>query len=55
MIERIRVINLDRSRDRLARFIERHPCVPIERFSAVDGFRIDRDACVSSGLITTSN
>nr|WP_294520201.1 glycosyltransferase family 25 protein [uncultured Rhodopila sp.] len=55
MSECIRVINLDRSPDRFARFIERHPGVPIERFSAVDGFKIDRDTCVINGLITNIN
>ena len=54
-IERIRVINLERSPERLTRFIERHPGLPVERFPAVDGAGLDRDACVKDGVITADN
>ena len=55
MINRIRVINLERSLERLTRFIARHPGLPVERFPAVDGARLDRDACIESGVISPDN
>ncbi len=55
MIECIKVVNLERSPERLARFIALHPGVPAERFPAVDGGTLDRDACVRDGIITDDN
>lgn len=54
-IEPIRVINLDRTPERLTRFLERHPGLPVERFAAVDGATIDRNAGVRDGVIAVEN
>jgi len=51
----VRVINLDRSTDRLATFQANNPDLPIERVSATDGRQLDREACIRSGLITGAN
>lgn len=51
----VRVINLDRSPDRLASFKAHNPGLPIERMAAVDGRRIDREACIRADLITREN
>ncbi len=55
MIERIRIVNLERSPQRLAQFMEWHPGLPIERFPAVDGATLDRDACIRDGIIAADN
>jgi GR25 family glycosyltransferase involved in LPS biosynthesis len=52
---RLRLINLDRTPDRLAQFIARHPGVAIERFGAIDGAKIDRADCIRNGIITPDN
>jgi GR25 family glycosyltransferase involved in LPS biosynthesis len=51
----LRIINLDRTPDRLAQFIARHPAVAIERFNAVDGAKIARADCICDGIITPDN
>lgn len=55
MIDRLRVINLDRTPERMARFRERHPEVPIERVPAVDGRTLNREACIDARLVTPDN
>lgn len=55
MIDRIRVVSLDRTPDRFAQFIERHPNLPVERFPAVDGALQDRAACVREGILAEDN
>lgn len=54
-IEPIRVINLDRTPERIKQFLARHPYLPVERFAAVDGAAIDRSACVREGIIAADN
>ena len=54
-IERIDVISLDRTPERLALFRSNNPNLPIERFTAVDGQLLDRWDCVDQGLITAGN
>jgi GR25 family glycosyltransferase involved in LPS biosynthesis len=51
----LRIINLDRTPDRLAAFIARHPGVTFERFAAVDGGTIARADCIRDGIITPDN
>jgi glycosyl transferase, family 25 len=46
------LINLERSRERLASFRALNPHLEVERFSAVDGRALDRAALVRDGLIT---
>ena len=55
MIRHLRLINLDRTPERLAAFRARHPDLPVERVPASDGERLDRAACVADGLITADN
>jgi GR25 family glycosyltransferase involved in LPS biosynthesis len=55
MIHHLKLINLDRTPERLAAFRARHPDLPVERIAAADGARLDRDACVGDGLITADN
>jgi GR25 family glycosyltransferase involved in LPS biosynthesis len=54
-IEPIRVINLDRTPERLTCFLERCPGLLVERFAPVDGAAIDRDACVRDEVIAADN
>lgn len=50
--ERITLINLDRSADRLSRFKAVNAFLPdVERFSAVDGRTLNRNALQSTGLL----
>jgi glycosyl transferase, family 25 len=51
----VRVINLDRSPERLATFTADNPHIAIERFSAIEGKRLDRDACIRQGFIRPEN
>jgi GR25 family glycosyltransferase involved in LPS biosynthesis len=51
----VRLINLDRSTDRLASFRTNNPDLPIRRVSAVDGGLLEREACIQGGLITETN
>ncbi len=51
----VRLINLDRSQDRLAAFRVCNPNLPFERVAAVDGKRLNRDSCIQNGLITPAN
>lgn len=51
----VRLINLDRSPDRLASFRRQNPDLPFERVAAVDGQLLDRDEQVRAGLIAANN
>lgn len=55
MIEQVTVISLDRTPQRLQRFVEVNAHLPVERFRAIDGLELDRDACIADGLITPAN
>ena len=55
---RINVISLDRTPERYVCFLEHNigvAGISVERFSAVDGSRLDRGQCVRDGLITADN
>lgn len=55
MTQKITVISLDRTPQRLERFTKLNSHVSIERFKAIDGLELDRDACIAQGLITAAN
>lgn len=55
MIDCIKVINLDRTPERLTQFLARNPGVPAERFPAVDGALADRADCLRDGILDTDN
>ena len=54
-VERITVISLDRTPQRLRRFVELNSHLSIDLFSAVDGHDLDRGRCIESGLIASDN
>ncbi len=49
----IYLINLDRSTDRMRRFIERNEHINFTRVSAIDGGSLDREALIKTGYITS--
>jgi len=55
MIDCIRIINLDRTPERMARFRALHPGLPIQRVVAVDGLDTSRDACIAAGVLRDTN
>jgi hypothetical protein len=54
-VDVLRVISLDRTPQRFAKFLASNPHVPVERVSAVDGARIARADCVRDSVITDAN
>jgi glycosyl transferase family 25 len=52
---KLRVINLARSPERMARFAAQNPGLAAERSPAVDGAAIDRAACIRDGIIAAAN
>jgi glycosyl transferase family 25 len=55
MLDYLRVISLDRTPARFEQFRAWNPHLPIQRFSAIDGKRLDRSDCIRDGLITADN
>ena len=55
MREPLIVISLDRTPERFQRFVDLNKGVKIQRFRAIDGTKLRKDACIRQGLITADN
>ncbi len=53
--DRVTVVNLDRTPERLIQFARNNPGLPFDRFAAIDGGSRPRDAWIAAGLIATGN